>query len=799
MDAFLTRWRADINTELHTNAHKLLRSRMPSLSVPETFPDMEVLRNYVSPVCSVTDKRPGGGLLRDNRELSIPDMVAYCEDHFDEWGYRSMLLKRFRANVWEAAVMRILRRAALEADEQEKTRRIAAGRADLAIHGPLTPSPAEEVGTPALLVKKYLSPTEVDRRAAAFVRRDDMARAPEVVLDTNPLIRQIVRARRHVSTDKILEYSVEVDPTQFVRLAQTGIMGKHQEPQAAADHAFDDYPEFAPEDEEEDAPPSSQGASQPKKAGPKQPPPDPYSIMRMWFPASIMRQVHPRLVEDFEAAEAAKKSRKTSTAAGKRKRQDEPIDAEEGNADGRSRPAAPAHVPAPRRRATQSGASAPPAEDRTRELPSATARGGRTTRVEIDVYAESSLPFRQCGFDFTFPDPDSPDMLFPEDENAHVLIDLDDDDDEPQVMSQPVAPLQVSAPSGSRASRSQPDPPRRRRADSGASNELDDYMSDVPDDGVQAWQERMADSVPLPKTVPARGPAAASAGVRGPSARGRNGGGGGGGDAAPRAKRPRASAPAASASSRLDDVAAAVVNVHAGGADAEQEPVDDVDDAPSWMDDCLLGGRRDKGKARAQGRGRGRGSNRGGGAARGRSVSDRSARAPAWNTLSAAANGAANDRDACPPRARAARRSSPVPLPRARPATPPLSARGPRSIPLPSPLASRASSAEPSPSRRPQPQAPARRAEPLFLPSPSPPPLPAFAPSRARKRARSCNVNPGDVIEIDTSEDERPLLTQSVGKRRPPRRYRYAEPSSSQASRLSEGGLQRVGSIIDLT
>lgn len=788
MDAFLTRWRADINTELHTNTHKLLRTRMPSLSVPETFPDMEILRYYISPVYSVTERRPGGGQLRDNRELSIPDMAAYCEEHFDEWGYRSMLIKRFRDLVWEAAVMRILRRAALEVDEQEKTRRIDAGRTDLAIHGPLTPPATEEIGTPTLLVKKYLSPTEDGRRAEAFVRRDDAAGAPEVVLDTNPLIRQIVGSRQHISTDKLLEYSVEVDPTQFVRLAQSGIKGTHPEPRdAATTHRdeFDDYPEFAPGGEEDDAPPSSQGTSQPKIAGPKKPPPDPYSTMRLWFPASIMRQVHPGLVEVFEEAEEEKKQKKkTSSAASKRKRQDQATNANENEPRG---PAAPA--PASQRRIAQPGARAPPAEDPARDLPTAAGRGGYTTRMEIDVYAKSSLPVRQCGFDFTFPDPDSPDMPVPdENENANVLIDLDDDDDEPQVMLHPVAPSQVSAPSGPGTSRSQQDPPMRLRANSAAEDGEDGYMSDVPDNDVRTWQERMADRILLPKSASSRGPAAAvSSGVRGSGKRGRSRAEGGGSDAAPRAKRPRVSAPAASACSdhaKPDDVSATVVHgAHAGGEDAEQEL---NDKRTAWMDECLLGGRKDKGKARA----RGRGSTRGGCAARGRSVSDRIAKAPRRNTLSAA-HTAPNDRDASP-RARAARRSSPGPLARARPATPPPSARGPHSIPLPSPLASRASSA--GPSHRALPAVPAPHAEPLFLPSPSPP------PSRARKRARSYDPNADDVIEIDTSEDERPLLTQSMGKRRLRQHYRHAEPSSSQASRLSDSGaLQRLGSIIDLT
>ncbi|KAH9924447.1 uncharacterized protein B0H18DRAFT_934342 [Fomitopsis serialis] len=323
MEAFLSRWRADMNTELHTNAHNLLRHKMPALTIPPTFPDMEVLRCYVNPVCSVSAGRQGGGNLRDNGDLSIPRIATFCEDHFDEWGHRSAILKRFRAILWDAAVMRVLRRAALEADEKEENKRIAAGRMDTAIRGPLEPSIAEEVGTTAYLIKKYLSPTEIDRRAAAFVRRDEPApAAPEPLLDDNPLIKKIVGARRHVSTDNIFEYRVEVDPTQLVRLAQSGIKGKHREPQEGNDDADDeDFPDLLEFFD------SSQGGSQSKKSGPKNPPPEPCSIKRIWVPASIMRQVHPRLVEEFKTAAATKQTKKTGS---KRKRQED-IEPDEGS------------------------------------------------------------------------------------------------------------------------------------------------------------------------------------------------------------------------------------------------------------------------------------------------------------------------------------------------------------------------------------------------------------------------------------------------------------------------------------
>lgn len=105
--------------------------------------------------------------MRDNGELNLAHAAAFCEEKFGEWGYRTAIIKRFRSLMWEAAMMRVLRRAALEADEKERTKRLEHGESSV-IKGSLTPSPAEAVGTPACLVKKYLAMTDVDRRRAAL-------------------------------------------------------------------------------------------------------------------------------------------------------------------------------------------------------------------------------------------------------------------------------------------------------------------------------------------------------------------------------------------------------------------------------------------------------------------------------------------------------------------------------------------------------------------------------------------------------------------------------------------------------
>ena len=303
---FLAHWRADINQELHTNSRGFLRRKCHSLSLPSSFPDLKVMENYINPVCSGRVGRQGGGPMRGNGEMDLAKIAGLCEQHFTEWGHRTAIVRRFRTLLWEAAVMRVLRRAALEADEKEKEKRLNAGRQDWSIIGPLRPSPAEAVGTPASLVKRYLNVTDEDRRRTAFANNGPEQRTHEN--DPNPLIKKIVSLRQHVSTDRILEYRVEICPTQLVAITRSGIKGIHPEPAndaAPLDDEFDDLTDESP------------------RKSTKKPPSDPDTVMRIWVPASIMRHVHPRLVNDFETAEEAKKNKKDTTKEkGKRKAED---------------------------------------------------------------------------------------------------------------------------------------------------------------------------------------------------------------------------------------------------------------------------------------------------------------------------------------------------------------------------------------------------------------------------------------------------------------------------------------------
>ncbi|OAX36095.1 hypothetical protein K503DRAFT_772862, partial [Rhizopogon vinicolor AM-OR11-026] len=143
--------------------------------------------------------------------------------------------------MWEAAVMSVFRGAALEVDEKERAKHLGYGDSSV-IKGPLTPFPAEAVGTPAYLVKRYLAMTDDENVVT--------------------LLTEVLGTRQHVSIDNLLEYHVEVCASQLVELAQSGKFT-----------AFNDV--------------VIEGSSRATKKTFKGLLPDPHSNIRIWIPVSI--------------------------------------------------------------------------------------------------------------------------------------------------------------------------------------------------------------------------------------------------------------------------------------------------------------------------------------------------------------------------------------------------------------------------------------------------------------------------------------------------------------------------------
>ncbi|KAF8972940.1 PIN domain-like protein [Flammula alnicola] len=262
---FLGHWRSRVNIELKENKRGFLLHRT-SLSLPDRFPELDVLEKYAKPLNSGNGRGASSSVaLRDRTNLDLGQIAHLCEQHF-EWGYREKIIERFNNVMWPAAVMQVLRRAALEVDENERRQVLKV-----------------EVGTPASLVRRYLGKDRTDRFADAFVNRGPAPQYPTSVVDVHPLITKIVGSRQHASTDGTLEYRIEVSPVQLVQITNAGIRGTRSEP------------------------PPKEGGKRPKKVV------DPSSVFRIWIPASILRHVHPTMVQQYVADQSNKRK-------GKRKR-----------------------------------------------------------------------------------------------------------------------------------------------------------------------------------------------------------------------------------------------------------------------------------------------------------------------------------------------------------------------------------------------------------------------------------------------------------------------------------------------
>ncbi|KAF8879681.1 hypothetical protein CPB85DRAFT_1443135 [Mucidula mucida] len=400
------------------STHFSLRRRDTTLILPNTFPDLAILDAYVNPVWHLNTAR-----VWDNGELNITSLAGFCEANFKEWGTQSLIISRFRTLIWEAAVIRVLRRAALKADTKEKARRLLSGEDHRTIRGLLRPSRQDAVGTPTSLVQRYLTMTtktseDVEkRRRDVFVNQapsqsytSTSQSQPRYIPDVNPLITKIVGARRHVSTDKLLEFCVEISPIQLVELAKKGIKGTHYD----------------------DGTTSIRGETQKET-------PQPDSTLRMWIPAGLMHQVHPGLVEDYTAIEEERERKKNAKGKGKGKgRAREDSDGEEEERPAPSMPrVSPPPIPGPSRDPFQ-------ARPRPPRPPNDTFESTRSAPYHLINHQDPSMYDEPptLGWSpatlsdgllwFTFPDPNSD---LPDDEmfvqNDCIYEPNEDDDDVP--------------------------------------------------------------------------------------------------------------------------------------------------------------------------------------------------------------------------------------------------------------------------------------------------------------------------------------------------------------------------------
>lgn len=175
---YLPMWRAEVITELRTNFSGCLGHRHIKLgnSVPETFPDVNILLAYTDPVTSPLEEY--SDIVWMKKEPNIPAIAALCEMYF-EWGYKELVVKRFRTLIWPGLALRILRRYMIEGERGEDEKYVW---------------------------RKFAGDEAVDVGDVGWMTT-------------------IHRTREHQSTGYALQYRVEVDVSVPVRLAEAGVQG----------------------------------------------------------------------------------------------------------------------------------------------------------------------------------------------------------------------------------------------------------------------------------------------------------------------------------------------------------------------------------------------------------------------------------------------------------------------------------------------------------------------------------------------------------------------------------------------
>ncbi|KAF7331782.1 hypothetical protein MKEN_00058200 [Mycena kentingensis (nom. inval.)] len=273
---FLPVWREQLRHELRTDSKGYIGSKRPSLAkqIPDAFPDVDILLSYVNPLTSESLGRASENIkITWAREPDLGRLARTCEFYF-EWGYRNMIVKRFKTVIWHGAVLRILRRGVLETKSGV---------------------PAAE-GTPSKLIAKHFSSLAID---------DDEQE------DEDPLITKITRTRNHASTDGILEYRLEINPRQLVHLTESGIENTRRP------EDVDEYAGLIPdEDEDEEEGKGKKRVNKWEEMSEEEQRALELKPVMVWMPACMVDIAEPRLVREWQQNEEKKRLKKAGKGTG---------------------------------------------------------------------------------------------------------------------------------------------------------------------------------------------------------------------------------------------------------------------------------------------------------------------------------------------------------------------------------------------------------------------------------------------------------------------------------------------------
>ncbi|EXF73475.1 hypothetical protein CFIO01_10982 [Colletotrichum fioriniae PJ7] len=256
-------WRMTLRHELRTNENGFFRVRHKALSIPDEFPDRQVLRYYTHPVVSsatTIDRLKAG--LDWSRPIDVQGLRYFADETLD-WVNKLGAIKFTR------------------------------------------------VLSPALLVHKLLERHLSDQASYQT--------AAEMDKEESKLINRITGIRSHHSTDGIPELRVAHIPTDIVGLDLS------QEIDEADEVPFDRQGLGLNSDEEFEAAIDGEGVPASSQVVPKSTF-DPYAAQMIWLPESLVKLGAPLTVEDWEekqhakVAKASAKPKSTgSKGVGKRK------------------------------------------------------------------------------------------------------------------------------------------------------------------------------------------------------------------------------------------------------------------------------------------------------------------------------------------------------------------------------------------------------------------------------------------------------------------------------------------------
>ncbi|EAQ86992.1 hypothetical protein CHGG_08245 [Chaetomium globosum CBS 148.51] len=261
----LMAWKARLLHELRTNESGIFRTRHKALEIPESFPNMEILRYYTHPVVSreTTIER----LKKEFPPASTVDVVGlreFARETFD-WEFKDGAVKLIR------------------------------------------------VLAPSFLVQQFL---DRSKSTAADDGDVDMKRKKE-----SALVKTISTKRAHFSTDATPELRLSIVPADIVKLDLS------KEPEEEVEGFGRSGIALNSDDEFDEEPGDELSSEQPKSSVRK--PFDPFQPELVWVPATLAKFGIPLTVEDWEGRQRRKEQRAATkgTRKPRAKKADMPVGA----------------------------------------------------------------------------------------------------------------------------------------------------------------------------------------------------------------------------------------------------------------------------------------------------------------------------------------------------------------------------------------------------------------------------------------------------------------------------------------